>query len=61
MAAVAIWIVGLLGCGVLGAIVSNWIAFPNYGSGVSVWGFIVGALAFACVRVLVAALRKNSN
>jgi len=29
MAALAIWIVGLVGCGALGTIVSNWIVFPN--------------------------------
>jgi hypothetical protein len=61
MAALAIWIVGLIGCGALGAIVSNWIVFPNYGASVGVWGFVVGALAFACFRVLIGALRRHSS
>ncbi len=61
MTAVAGWIIGLLVCGILGAIVSNWIVFPNYGASVSVWGFIVGAIAFVCIRLVFAATRNDSS
>jgi hypothetical protein len=37
--------------GILGAIVSNWTVFPNYGMSVGVWGFIVGAIMFRGHRV----------
>jgi hypothetical protein len=61
MIAVVTWIVGIVVCGILGSIVSYWTVFPNYGSAVGVWGFIAGALAFACVRLGLATWRENSN
>jgi hypothetical protein len=54
-------IVGLIVCGVLGAMVSNWVVFPNYGEAVGTWGFIIGAAAFVCIRLTFDARQKNSN
>jgi hypothetical protein len=51
MNTVIVWICGLLVCGTFGAIVSNWIVFPNYGGAVSMWGFVAGTLLFAIVRL----------
>jgi hypothetical protein len=61
MKTVVIWISGLLGCGTFGAIVSNWIVFPNYGEVVSMWGFIAGALLFALFRLGFAASQRTKT
>jgi hypothetical protein len=61
MIAVAIWISGLVVCGIIGSTVSYWTVFPNYGSAVGVLGFIAGALAFACLRLGFATWRESSN
>jgi O-antigen/teichoic acid export membrane protein len=61
MTAAATWIIGLVVFGVFGAIVSNWIVFPNYGMSVGVWGFIVGAIVFMCLRLLFTGTRNPSS
>jgi len=61
MTAAATWIIGLMVFGVSGAIVSNWIVFPNYGMSVGVWGFIVGAIAFMCLCFLFTGTRNHSS
>jgi hypothetical protein len=61
MTAAATWIIGLIVFGVSGAIVSNWIVFPNYGTSVGVWGFIVGAVMFLRLRLLFTGTRNHSS
>ena len=45
----AIWLFGLLACGILGGILGNHHGFDG-----KVWGFIWGAFVFLCVRLWLA-------
>jgi len=45
----AIWLLGLLVCGIVGGFLGN-----HYGIDGKVWGFIWGAFAFFCIRVWLA-------
>lgn len=46
---VAIWVSGVLGCGIVGAIIGG--SMSGYGDEYGLFGFIAGALLFTCARL----------
>ncbi len=58
MKRVAIWVCGILACGIFGGLVGSNLDFSNGGF----FGFLGGALAFTCARLWLAeAAPKNSK
>ena len=47
MAGIAIWVFGLLASGIFGSWVGQQLEYMDGG----IWGFLVGAFAFVCIRL----------
>ncbi len=44
---IAIWVLGLLASGIFGSMIGQQLEYMDGG----IWGFLVGAFAFVCIRL----------